>query len=251
MGEPAQSVVELSIEELDASVDEAWKTYRIVAALDASAENLYTIFGSSALPLAVPPAYQVATPFGAHVGGTSPAFWALGAGDSQFDSWLTVGVTEGDSGQLMNIGIDWDTWTIEDGLSVDDGAVFWSEPDNGPSRGSGIVLAQLTIPASVSSFSVQFGLQGKSSAADAPDWSESAQVQLGVVESSGEEPPAEEAPAEEPSAEEPSADEPPSEELPEEEEPSAEESPPEEPSVEPSTEELPSEELPEKEPTPE
>lgn len=177
----AEAVVELTVEELEASLDDAWKTHRVVAVLDESAGNVYTIYGNSRWSLELPPAYQAALPFGAHTGGTAPALWPLGDGDSQFDSWLTVGLTEGTSGDLIDVGIDWDTWTVEAGLSVDDGAVFWSVPDNGPSRGSGIVLAQLTTPISLVGFTVQFGLQGRPSAANAADWTESVQVQLGAV----------------------------------------------------------------------
>ena len=182
----ADAVVELTVEELEASLDEAWETHRVVAVLDESAGNVYTMYGNSRWPLEFPPAYQAALPFGAHTGGTAPAFWPLGDGDSQFDSWLTVGLTEGTSGELMDVGIDWDTWTAEMGLSVDDGAIFWSLPDDGPRQGSEIVLAQLTTPISRVGFTIQFGLQGRSSAADAADWTESVQVELGAVVASTE-----------------------------------------------------------------
>lgn len=87
--------------------------------------NVYAIYGSEDATLTLPPAYHVPAPFGADFGGTNPAFWQINAA-SQWDSWLTVGITEGDSHNLISsIGIDWTTWTAEDGISVDDGAVFW------------------------------------------------------------------------------------------------------------------------------
>ncbi len=89
------------------------------------ARSIYAIFGSSDKLLSVPPAFHVASPFGTDFGGTNPAFWQINA-DSQWDSWLTVGITQGDQHNLISsIGIDWTTWTADGGLSVDDGAVFW------------------------------------------------------------------------------------------------------------------------------
>ena len=92
---------------------------------DSGARNIYAIFGADESLLTVPPAFHVASPFGADFAGTNPAFWQINA-DSQWDSWLTVGITQGDPHNLISsIGIDWTMWTADDGLSVDDGAVFW------------------------------------------------------------------------------------------------------------------------------
>ena len=57
-----------------------------------------------------PPAYQVATPFGVNIGGANPAFFAVMA-ECEYDSWLTVGLTEGnDAGDVSSIGVGWDAW---------------------------------------------------------------------------------------------------------------------------------------------
>lgn len=37
--------------------------------------NVYTIYGTADKPLQMPPAFQTALPFGAHIGGTAPQFW--------------------------------------------------------------------------------------------------------------------------------------------------------------------------------
>ena len=117
--------------------------------------------------MSIPPAYQEPTPFGANTGGTNPAFWAVMAG-AQFDSWLTVGITEGDSGgALSSIGLDFDAWTADDALSTDDGAVFWMVPDDGPAAGTDAVVAQITVAAG-SAGSATMGLQGRSSTGE--DW---------------------------------------------------------------------------------
>merc|ERR1711968_280233 len=115
--------------------------------------------------MSVPAAFQQATPFGANTGGTNPAFWAVMAG-AQFDSWLTVGITDGDAaGALSSIGIDFDTWTETNGLATSDGAVFWMSPDDGPAAGTNAVLAQITVVEG-STGTASMGMQGRSSRGD-------------------------------------------------------------------------------------
>ena len=102
-------------------------TYRLVAQLDSSMSSLYAIYGDSDHHMLFPGGYQTAAPFGTNVGGTNPAFWAYQA-DAQYDSWLTVGVDDGSAkSALTSIGIDWDSWTADDGLDIDDGAIFWMD----------------------------------------------------------------------------------------------------------------------------
>ena len=60
----------------------------------------------------------------------APAFFGIFP-DSQFDSWLTIGPTEGEATLLSAIGIDWagDDAAADEWLHVDDGALFWMDPD--------------------------------------------------------------------------------------------------------------------------
>merc|ERR1719310_1433142 len=126
------------------SVD-GWETYQLGLSLTNGASNVYTVFGDTTTALTVPAAYQEAAPFGANTGGVNPAFIAVSA-TAAVDSWLTVGITDGDAaGALSSIGIDWDSWTDSSGLSSSDGAVFWMVPDNGPAGSA--VVAQVTITA--------------------------------------------------------------------------------------------------------
>lgn len=117
--------------------------------------NIYTIYGSPAVTagddageqehvMDFPPAHQEPAPFGANLGGTNPAFWTYNA-NAQWDSWLTVGITDGNTGQkLSSIGIDFDSWTDSDGLSIDNGAIFWMDPSAG-CVDFPCVIAQITI----------------------------------------------------------------------------------------------------------
>ena len=125
-------------------------TFRLsVVAASAFVKNIYSIFGDNVAAMTVPAAYQEAAPFGANTGGVSPALAAVSP-TAAYDSWLTVGITEGDdSGSMGTVGIPYDTWTASTGLSVDNGAVFWMAPDDAPQLvgGAEVVVAQLTIRA--------------------------------------------------------------------------------------------------------
>ena len=53
------------------SIDANWETYSLAVDLIGTATNVYTIYGTAASQLSIPAAYQCATPFGAHIGGTN------------------------------------------------------------------------------------------------------------------------------------------------------------------------------------
>jgi len=127
---------------------------------------VYTIAGTAAAPLTIPAAFQVAAPFGADIGGVSPAFFPVMA-DAEFDSWLTVGMTDASNPTAISqIGIDFAAWTTSAGITSTNGAIFWMSPDAGPS-GSAILLAQVTSATATGSASGL--LQGRSVSGD--DWS--------------------------------------------------------------------------------
>ena len=97
-------------------------------------ENLYTIYGDATHPMIFPEAYQVQHPFGADIGGVNPLLFPAKP-ESEFDSWLTVGVTEGNGLIVIATeGIPFDSWSATSPLRVNDGAVFWMDPAAGPSR---------------------------------------------------------------------------------------------------------------------
>lgn len=163
---PASAFVSPVVTTSQTSLD-GFDTYTLAVTLTGTATNVYTIYGTIDSPMSVPAGYQEATPFGANTGGTNPAFWPIMAG-AQYDSWLTVGITNGDSsGALSSIGIDFDAWTVDSALSTSDGAVFWMAPDDGPAAGTDAVIVQLTVVAG-SSGSVSMGMQGRSSTGE--DW---------------------------------------------------------------------------------
>jgi hypothetical protein len=99
------------------------ETFQLTLAPTNGAANIYTIYGDATTTLSMPPSFQEAAPFGANVGGGNPAFFPIMAG-AEFDGWLTVGITGGDTtGALSSIGLDFDAWTADAGITTDNGCV--------------------------------------------------------------------------------------------------------------------------------
>ena len=93
-------------------------TYQLSIEPKSSAVNMYTIFGDADDDMVIPAGYQEAAPFGANTGGVSTAFVAV-IPTAAFDSWLTVGITDGDAGgKLGSVGIDFGGWTDSAGATV-------------------------------------------------------------------------------------------------------------------------------------
>eukprot|EP01051_Picozoa_sp_SAG22_P005391 SAG22_NODE_318_length_12494_cov_18.507705_8_plen_1145_part_00 len=117
--------------------------------------SVYAVSGDAANEMIIPPAYQAAAPFGVDVGGADPAFFQF-APELQYDSWLTVAETGGDnpnsnllgiSNSVVSIGINFTHWTPDEGLRIDDGAVFWMVPTTSPivEPGEDVVVGQLSV----------------------------------------------------------------------------------------------------------
>jgi hypothetical protein len=89
----------------------------------------------------------------------NPLFYTMKP-ESEYDSWLTVGMVNADAtSALSSIGLSFDanTWSSTNGIDAKDGAVFWMNPIDAPTRtdtngvqGKGsppgdIPIAQLTV----------------------------------------------------------------------------------------------------------
>jgi hypothetical protein len=146
------------VTELASSIRGGYSTYRLSASLHGTTRSLYSIEGARLGAMRLPAAYQASAPFGANVGGTSSAFYYYHPA-VEYDSWLTVGITDGNAAGLSHVGIDFSSWTESTPLSVDDGAVFWMDPNAAP--GGEVVVAQITVPTG-SSGRVTMGMQGHS-----------------------------------------------------------------------------------------
>jgi hypothetical protein len=155
-------------------------TVRLTFTLDATQTNVYAMAGTDTfLPLALPAAYQCATPFGADIGGASPAFFPIAnnaaLGFAEFDSWLTLGVTDGSTPGAISASPGFDIaslWTQDTPLEQHNAAIFFMDPATmGANSGSDpIVVVQMTISADdAASGQATATLQGRS-AGGAEDW---------------------------------------------------------------------------------
>ena len=154
-----------------ASTKTGYTTYQLTVTLGRGATNIYTIFGDSDHgPLVLPAAFQVPAPFGSDLCGVNPAFIPM-MPDAAYDSWLTVGITNGGAGEISTIGIPWSSWSETNGISADNGAVFWMNPADAPGGAAPIVVGQLTVRSGSSPLDIQMDAQGHS-AFGMPDWQE-------------------------------------------------------------------------------
>merc|ERR550514_1875841 len=130
-------------------------TYRL--SVSHSQYSLHTIYGSPDFPLVLPPAFQVAEPFGANLGGVSPELIAANP-SAAFDSWLTIGSTDASQSSALTSNIDFGAWTADAGLSSTNAFV---SNYAGPSANtdSVVVVAQLTLASNVAA-SVSMNFQG-------------------------------------------------------------------------------------------
>ena len=136
-------------------------TWELSIELGGTAATAYTIYGDADSPMIMPQTWKCdCAPFGSDVGGTNPLFWPYHP-DAQWDSWLTVGVTDGNAkGDVAAIGLNFTAWPLRE-FDSDNGAVFWMDPGN-PSAPSGkAVVAQLTLPSSDDLYA-SISVQGKS-----------------------------------------------------------------------------------------
>ena len=124
-------------------------TYRMMFTLERSMRSVYAMAGSPEQPLSAPPAYQTAPPFGVDIGGVSPAFLGF-MPDAAYDSWLTVGPTEGESPGAISASPGLDiggSWSLTSALGpFDNAAIFWMNPSDGPGGPDPVVMGQLTVP---------------------------------------------------------------------------------------------------------
>jgi hypothetical protein len=110
--------------------------------------NIYAIYGDSQLgdhPMSFPPAYQGTSIYGSNLGGIDPGIIAINS-DGAYDSWLTIGITDGDkNNQLASVGIDFNSWTDTVGIYTTNAAVFLMDSDEDITQEPEHIIAQITI----------------------------------------------------------------------------------------------------------
>ena len=95
---------------------------------DLNIKNVYAIYGDPDNSMYIPPAYQVNSIFDTNIGGSSDYLISL-VPEQKYDSWLTISLTDGDPNNLLStVGIDFSKWTENQGILVDNGAIFYLNP---------------------------------------------------------------------------------------------------------------------------
>ena len=128
-----------------------YTTYRLSVVLKSgmNIKNIFAMYGStdqSNTPMYIPAAKQMSVPYGNNVGGVSEQIVLLNE-ESVYDSWLTVGITDGNINNDINtIGVSFDSWDEHNELVVNDGAVFLMNPEKTMDITTEVILGQLTIP---------------------------------------------------------------------------------------------------------
>lgn len=151
----------------DGGID-GYTTYRLSLITKDNVRNIYAIYGDDDddySPMIIPPAYQGNTVFNNNIGGIMPEIIRIDS-DSAFDSWLTIGIVDGDrNNELSSVGIDFNSWTENTGITTTNGAVYVSNPENILSQNDEYIVAQITIP-NDSTYNVRLNVQGKTTCDD-------------------------------------------------------------------------------------
>ena len=107
--------------------------------------NIYAIYGDKENPMTIPPAYQIDQHVGVSVGGINPVLKNY-APESEYDSWLTIGIDNSEIlGKISYIGIDFDKWDKDNGLTINNGAVFLLDPTLKLSKTNKYIIGHLTL----------------------------------------------------------------------------------------------------------
>ena len=148
---------------------EGYTTYQLSLLLKdgTGAKNIYALFGDSqnnkdGITIHIPPAYQELENniFNSNFGGVQQELIDIRP-DARYDSWLTIGLTDGDpEHKLSSIGVDFDSWNNENALEITNGAIFLMDPEEKIIDGDEYIIMQLTIPNSVET-NVHVNVQGK------------------------------------------------------------------------------------------
>ena len=122
-----------------------YTTYEVSLELKNLNSNIYAIYGEEGYNMIVPPAYQLPDYQGSNVGGINPLLTQY-VPDTQYDSWLTIQLTDGNPlGQVDSIGIDFSSWNENSPLIITDGAIFLDDPFQQLSNNKKYVIGHLTL----------------------------------------------------------------------------------------------------------
>ena len=141
-----------------------YTTYQLSLVIkNPNVKNIYAMYGDDTPVdniMKIPPAYQGSRIFNNNIGGIAPEIIAINH-DAMYDSWLTIGLTNGDPlNKIASVGIDFNSWTEDNPIHTTDGAIFITNPDEIVIAGSEYIMAQITIPTGVTE-KVIINVQGR------------------------------------------------------------------------------------------
>ena len=123
-------------------------------------KNIYAIYGDSNNNMYLPPAYQSSVKTNNNIGGVEPFIISLNR-EANYDSWLTIGLTDGDTdNKLSVVGIEFNEWTETNGINIDNGAIFVMDPELDIVNGNEYVLGQISVRTGTE-YMVILNIQGK------------------------------------------------------------------------------------------
>jgi hypothetical protein len=135
-------------------------------------KNIYAIYGDMNTIMHIPGAYQSSINYGSNIGGVNP-FFINTFPDTAYDSWLTIGLSDGNlNNKLSSIGVDFNDWTETNSLDTTNGAVFVMDPEEIVVSGNEYLIAQLTVREN-SNPTMIVNIQGKKHLQIDGAWSES------------------------------------------------------------------------------
>uniref|UniRef100_A0A6C0CXR2 Antistasin-like domain-containing protein n=1 Tax=viral metagenome TaxID=1070528 RepID=A0A6C0CXR2_9ZZZZ len=123
-------------------------------------KNIYAIFGDKEHVMYLPPAFNLDTSSNQNIGGISN-YMSEFIPNIQYDSWLTIGITNGNiDNQISSVGIDFASWTTVNGINIDNGAVYVTDPQQILSNNDEYIIGQITTTTD-SDYTAIFNIQGK------------------------------------------------------------------------------------------
>ena len=123
-----------------------YTTYELSLELNKDVYNIYVMYGTEKNMMYIPPAKNEYSLLGANVGGVNPAYYNKYHSDAKYDSWLTLGITEGDTNHdLSSIGIKFDDWSTDKPLTIKNGAIFVVDAAKKVVTGNTYVIGHLTV----------------------------------------------------------------------------------------------------------
>lgn len=130
---------------------DGYTSYRLSIILkpNMNIKNIYALYGSEDSQqnshMIIPPSKQVENLFGSNIGGVSDNMIRINP-DSVYDSWLSIGITDGNiNNDINSIGINYQGWNERNGMDINNGAIFLMNPDKTMNINQEIIMGQFTI----------------------------------------------------------------------------------------------------------